>query len=136
MDEVRKVSNRMTATGAAGMFVGFFLAIRKGLPAVKTALTIGMNCAMIGTTCFGFERVSNVGLRRIMEQDYHEQLFMSHAIGGAMGGALLGGLFQRRFLPGIMVFTPAMIAVAFAEIKYEEARAARIKKFLEDKEKL
>ena len=132
--EVERVSNRMTVAGIAGVVVGAAMATRKGLPVAKTAFIMGANCAIVGTACFGLERVSNVALRQVMMDD-ERRLYYSHAIGGATGGGLVGALFQFRVIPGIIAFTPAMLMVALAEIKFEEARSERLSKYLKEIER-
>lgn len=136
-DEVLRVSNRMVMCSIAGLTVGAAMATRKGLPVIRTALVMGANSAMVGTACFGLERVSNLALRQVMNdnESKNTQLYISHAIGGAAGGALVGSLFQFRALPGLLAFTPLMVMVAYGEIKFEEARSARLAKLLQEIER-
>lgn len=108
-------------------------AVLKGRPVGKTAIAIAANWAVVSSTCFSVERVSNVALGHVMnEEDYNIRLYLSHAIGGAVGGSVLGYLFQARVMPGVMLFTPAMVVVAFGEIKFEQARKARLEKLLDE----
>ena len=134
MDEVQRVSNRMTVSFLGGLATGVAIALRKGLPVAKTAISIGASCAMVGTACFGLERVSNVALQQVVLTNNNDKtrLYISHAIGGAAGGGMVGYLYQFRVIPGIMLFTPAMLAVAFGEIKFEQARQARLQQLLEE----
>jgi len=146
LDELFRVSNRMTACGITGLTMGFLYSVGKGLPRISTATTIGMNCAMVGTACFGLERLSHIALQQIiilMDKDDGQSnnnnnkkenlLYTSHAIGGTFGGAFLGQLFQRRIIPGIVVFTPAMVAIAYVEIEYTKARDDRLRQVQEER---
>jgi hypothetical protein len=124
----------MVLCSMAGLTVGAAMALRKGLPVIRTSLVMGANCAMVGTACFGLERVSNIALRQVMndKENKNNRLYLSHAIGGATGGGLVGSLFQFRVFPGIAAFTPLMLMVAYGEIKFEEARSARIAELLQE----
>ena len=133
MDEVKRVANRMTIAFMSGLAGGSIYALMKGRPAGKIAVAVAANCAVVSTACFSLERVSNVALRQVLnEEDHNTSLYLSHAIGGAVGGSLLGYLFQFRAMPGFMLFTPAMVMVAFGEIKFEQARKVRLEKLLDE----
>ena len=41
----------------------------------------------------------------------------SHAIGGVLGGAYVGGLFTGKLVRGAAVFTPIMLLIAITEDK-------------------
>jgi hypothetical protein len=136
MDDVQRVANRMTVSFVTGMLGGSTMAMARGLPVRNTAFSMATSFAMVGTACFGLERVSNLAMRQVLssetKQDQNFQLYISHGLGGAVGGGLLGALFHFRAAPGILMFTPAMLAVAFGEIKFEEARQVRLQKMLEE----
>jgi len=53
-------------------------------------------------------------------------LFASHVAGGVVGGSLSGGLFQARPFAGMLLFTPIMVTVAFAEIQFVQLKRDRI----------
>ena len=138
MAQVSRVSNRVTLAGVVGVFIGAAMATRKGLPVARTALAMGANWAMVGTSCFVPERLSNLALGQVMNDDdesIHRRLYLSHAIGGAAGGGLVGSLFQFRVLPGVVAFTPLMLVAAHFEIKFEEARSERYAKLLQEIER-
>lgn len=90
--------------------------------------------ALVGTACFGFERLSNVAIRQMAtssQEDSNEQVFYaSHALGGMIGGGIAGALFQHRPIPGMLLCTPVMVGVAYAELCFEKERQERLRQLL------
>ena len=135
MDEVDRVAARMSLATLSGLLGGAALATYKGSPLLKTSISMAVSCALVGTACFGFERLSNVALQQFVDTTKDEQpeqrvLYASHALGGMIGGGIAGALFQRRPIPGMMLCTPIMVCVAFAEEKFEEERQERLRQLM------
>ena len=130
MDEVDRVAFRVSMAGLTGCVGGVSLATLKGYPMLQSAFTTATSCAMVGTACFGFERLANVAMRKVVdtrdEQTKTIVFYASHAIGGMIGGAITSTLFQRRPLPGMILCTPLMLGVAFAELSFEAERQKRL----------
>lgn len=134
MDEVDRVAGRVSLAALSGLLGGAALATYKGHPLPKTSVFMAVSCALVGTACFGFERLSNVTLRQFVDanddQSEKRLFYGSHALGGMIGGGITGALFQRRPIPGMMLCTPIMIGVAFAEQKFEEERQKRLRQLM------
>lgn len=137
MDEVDRVAGRVSLAAMAGLLGGVALATYKGHPLLKTSVSVAASCALVGTACFGFERLSNLALRQIIivnnntdEQTQQRVFYASHAIGGMIGGGITGALFQRRPLPGMALCVPLMVGVAYAEEKYAEERQERLRQLM------
>ena len=64
------------------------------------------------------------------EQVERTRLFMSHGMGGAVGGSLCGGLFKGRPLPGMLMLTPIMLGIAYGELRLQEYKKKRIKELM------
>jgi hypothetical protein len=91
--------------------------------------------AMVGTACFGLERLSNVIMRQVhVENNDNEQkqmtFYASHAIGGMAGGGITAAIFQQRPIPGMILCTPLMLGIALAEQMFEAAREKRLQEML------
>ena len=56
--------------------------------------------------------------------------YASHALGGMIGGGITGALFLHRPIPGMMLCTPVMIGVAYAELCFEKERQERLRQLL------
>jgi len=134
MEEVDRVAGRVLLAALSGLLGGAALATYKGSPLPKTSVSMAASCALVGTACFGFERLSNVALRQVVdtknEQIRERVFFGSHALGGMVGGGITGALFQHRPIPGMMLCTPLMIGVAFAEQMFEKERQERLRQQL------
>jgi hypothetical protein len=136
MDEVDRVAHRVTLSALAGLLGGASLATLKGSSIPRNALSMATSCALVGTACFGFERLSNVAMRQTVlaaensTSDNNERtstlLYASHAIGGMVGGGITGALFQHRPIPGMILCTPLMLGIALAEQAFETARKERL----------
>jgi hypothetical protein len=130
--ETERVASRMMLLGAAGFAGGAVRAIYSGSPVMRATFVAGTSCCMVGTAVFGAESLAYLAIQRINQatgskEAHGRDLLISHGVGGLCGGALVGGLFQHRVLPGMILFTPLMLGVAVAEIKFLEMRDARIK---------
>lgn len=138
MDEIDRVAARVSLAALSGLVGGAALATYKGSPLPKTSVSMAVSCALVGTACFGFERLSNVALQQVVvpmddknNDDTEKRLFYgSHALGGMIGGGIAGALFQHRPIPGMLLCTPIMIGVAFAEEKFQEERQLRLQQHL------
>jgi hypothetical protein len=140
MDEVDRVAHRVTLSALAGLLGGASLATLKGSSIPRNSLSMATSCALVGTACFGFERLSNVAMRQIVlaaennTSDNNENtstlLYASHAIGGMVGGGITGALFQHRPIPGMILCTPLMLGIALAEQAFETARKERLSEML------
>jgi hypothetical protein len=146
MDEIDHVANRVTNAALCGLVIGASIATYRGLP-FKTAFATSASCAICGTAAFGSERIVYNALNMFINPNdnssdgnsstssssfsasdgRHDRLWISHGIGGMIGGSLCGGIFQRRPMNGALLFTPLMLGVAWIEIrmqKYKEERLA------------
>ena len=126
-DELTHVSNRSTVAAVAGSVVGSSYAIFRGIPLRQTTIQSFVSSLMIGTACFGFERIVSVAIRGAggEEPETRTQRLISHGVGGFLGGGTVGFLYQMRPIPGMLLFTPVMLGVAFGEEKYESMREER-----------
>ena len=132
MDEVDRVAARVAISTVAGLTLGASIAIFKGAPIGRTAMSVSASCALAGTACFGTERVANTAIRRLSEGiEPTTRDFASHGIGGVVGGGIAGGLFQGRVLSGSLLFTPIMLAVAYGELRADEYKRERLNLLLD-----
>lgn len=137
MDQVDRVAGRVSLAALTGLVGGAAIATYKGHPLPKTCISTAVSFALVGTACFGFERLSTVVIRQLtmapssQEDPNTEQVFYaSHALGGMIGGGITGALFQHRPIPGMMLCTPLMIGVAYAELCFEKERKERLRQLL------
>jgi len=161
MDHIDHLAARVTATAMTGLFLGASLATFRGIPIPKTSLSVATSCALTGTACFTSERVAHYAINALVptssptvtiEQQQQQQqqqqdsnsttsytntqkrdlLFVSHALGGVIGGSICGGLFQRKPWGGMLLFTPLMLGVALMEMQFDELKRERIQSILKE----
>ena len=123
MEHVDRVAARVSLSAVVGFFASF--AFSRG-SLRSTALKVAGSCAIASTSLFGAERLAYALLQsqNVIEEP-SRLLLTSHAIGGAAGGSLNGLLYVRRPHVGLVVFTPIMIGVAFAEMEWENHKERR-----------
>ena len=137
MDQLDHVANRMTLAAISGLVVGASIATYRGSNIIRTAFSVSSSFALCGTACFGSERIAYNAIKLSFKPDsdyvryyglneHSKQLFLSHSIGGSVGGMICGGLFQGRLIAGTFLFTPLMLGVAIAEIAMSDYRGKRL----------
>lgn len=137
---------RVTASATAGLGCGAAYATYKGFPIAKTSLSAAVSCSLISTACFGVERIAYGILRRSglfvtetsrtsLANETHSAresmpspnlLYGSHALGGFLGGGVVGVLYQGSPLRGSILLTPIMLGIGQLEISLEKYKAERI----------
>jgi hypothetical protein len=126
MEEFDRVSNRVTLVGGMGAIAGVAIGMYKGHPLPRTSGLTAVSCALAGTACFGAERFVSLAGNRLLGLDrtlgHWERTFFSHVVGGSIGGALLGALYMRRPIRGVVFFTPVMMVVALGEVLFEDLK--------------
>jgi hypothetical protein len=137
---------RVTASATTGLACGAAFATYKGYPVPKTSLSAAASCALISTACFGMERFAygvlcrgNVLMREFNKADDGENsteatmstspniIYGSHALGGLLGGGIVGYLYQGNPFRGAIVLMPLMLGLSFVELYLDEYREHRIR---------
>mmetsp|Transcript_16136 Transcript_16136/g.26875 ORF Transcript_16136/g.26875 Transcript_16136/m.26875 type:complete len:175 (+) Transcript_16136:118-642(+) len=132
MEEVDRTAARVAISAVAGLTLGASIAIFKGAPIGRTAMSVSASCALAGTACLGTERVANNAIRLLSEgTEPTTRNFVSHGLGGAVGGGIAGGLFQGRVLSGSLLFTPIMLAAAYGELRADAYKRERLNQLLD-----
>ncbi|GAX18089.1 hypothetical protein FisN_25Hu065 [Fistulifera solaris] len=129
------LSKRVVVAGSVGSIVGVLQALYKGharLP--RTAALTMLSCALTATACFGSERFLYTTITEPLMGSTRNALLASHAAGGVVAGAWLGGLYLRRPLRGVVFFTPAMILLGYGEWQLRAVRK-HVEKEMREKEK-
>lgn len=129
-DHLDYVSSRVVISGGLGLLSGSFIALYRGHDSIfRTASRTGFSCALVGTACFSMERLAYIGVTQyLLKEHEREELYQnskkqyylklySHAIGGVLGGAYVGGLFTGKLMRGAFVFAPIMLLIAMTEEK-------------------
>ena len=163
--ELDHVTNRVILSTITGFFSGGSHAIIKGYPAPRASIQASISCALAGTACFGIERIvhtfvlpslltlsmnhdgakeqaqtqtqtqAQTQTQTQMQMTKKQSLYISHTVGGIIGGGLLGGIFQRRVGSGIMLFTPLMIGAAYGEIRFQLWKEDQIQQLIVKEQK-
>ena len=129
MDVLNHLSARVSLAAAFGAAAGVGTALHKGhhRPA-RTAGMMGLSFALSASACLTSERLVAVALDPsiILEksstkrQQSWEALLTSHAVGGFLGGGVLGFLYLQRPLRGVVFFTPVMLLIGTFEKLYQD----------------
>ena len=150
------IASRVTASAVTGLGCGAAYSSYRGFPIVKTTISTAFSFALVSTACFAMERVANVILTRssmlivdgksidsssnsggeissaaqpAVNSGLH---YGSHALGGLMGGGVVGFLFQGKPLAGALLMTPMMVAVGKIEASVDEYRTERLRQLVND----
>lgn len=149
------VAARVTASTAAGVGCGAVFATYKGFPVFRTSASAAFSCALVSTACFGMERLAHGGISQSLrllnkkpvpsERDSSDTSFAkqsaadqqlvygSHALGGILGGGIVGFLFQRKPMAGALLLTPFMLGVGKVEHSMNEYRTIRLQQLIEER---
>ncbi len=147
-DILDRIGNRVTVSTISGFLGGATYASYKGFPIVKTSASTAVSFALVSTACFVMERGANTILHRssalLFDDDSadkvidnnshydHNLLYGSHALGGLLGGCVVGFLFQGKPLAGALLLTPIMLGIGKIELSLEEYRRKRLRQLVED----
>ena len=160
IDEVLDhIGNRVTLSTILGIFGGATYASYKGFPIVKTSASTAVSFALVSTACFVMERGANAILHRssillvddagndketdndflygdassaFSASNIHQTKlhYGSHAIGGIMGGCVVGFLFQGKPLAGALLLTPLMLGIGKIELSLDDYRTKRLRQLV------
>lgn len=117
------LSKRVLLAGSVGSIVGVLHGMYKGharLP--RTAALTMLSCALSATACFGSERFFHQTMAQPLMGSTRNAVLVSHAAGGVVAGAWLGGLYLHRPLRGVVFFTPLMILLGYGEWQLQAVR--------------
>ena len=140
LDEVDHVSSRVGLCSAIGLVSGAAYSAYRGLPRRATSIKVCISWTLVGTALFTTERIGHVlfqgpitgggsgsgsssggstdGMNRRL-------VLTSHAFSGISGGGVLGYLYQRQPVRGMVVFTPIMLGVGFLELYSNDLKVKR-----------
>ena len=123
-------TSRVTCTTFTGVLVGLCFGTYKGLPLGPTTISMASSFALVSTACFIPERICYLSSFNIKpfgsEEEESRRLYMSHCVGGGVGGAVSGSLFRGKPLAGVFLLTPLMIGVAYGELRLQEYKRVRL----------
>ena len=134
MDEVDHVSSRVGLCSAIGLVSGAAYSAFRGLPRRATSIKVCISWTLVGTALFTTERIGHVlfqgpitggGGGGTSNSTNRRLVLTSHAFSGISGGAILGYLFQRQPVRGMVVFTPIMLGVGFLELYWNDKKSKR-----------
>lgn len=122
MEDVDYVASRAAVAGAIGGISGAALAVFRGHSIQMMATRIAGTWAMAATACIGTQRLTSMSGRHLLDVDEKSDAMLvgTHCAGGIFGGGLLGYLYIRKPIRGMIFLTPVMLMVALAEIRFEE----------------
>ena len=134
MDEVDHVSSRVGLCSAIGLVSGAAYSAYKGLPRRATSIKVCISWTLVGTALFTTERIGHVFFQRTITGSSgggtgngmnRRVVLTSHAFSGISGGGILGYLYQRQPVRGMVVFTPIMLGVGFLELYWNDLKVNR-----------
>lgn len=144
------VAARVTATALTGLGCGAAFATHKGFPIAKTSLSASLSCALVSTACFSMERLAfgiithvtplaemiteedKAGSSSIKLATHSTVIYSSHALGGVLGGAISGFLFQGNPFSGAFLLTPLMLCAGKMELSLADYKAERLRHLMKD----
>jgi len=148
LEQVDYVSARVKIFTGFGALGGVGTALFKGHPMGRTVLLTAVSCALTSTALFTGERIATAAWRMqsapnaTAQPDHNsrqpppsqavpdwEEILTTHAMGGVLGGSMLGYLYIRRPLHGALFFVPLMLLVGTGEKLFQDLRQERIQEY-------
>ena len=125
MNPAEHVANRVVVSAAAGGLWGYMQASVRGHLQGPSARLTALSCGIVGLVCFSAERLAFSGITRVIgtRNESIPRLYVllaSHSIAGTAAGALLGTIYQRRPINGIILCLPLMTLYGYGESKFQD----------------
>ena len=128
-DSLEHIATRVRISAVTGGVAGTLVGLYRGHHSVlRTSGLMSASCAMAGAACFATERIVN----SVMKDTSFQGRMVSHAAGGALGGAFLGFLYQQKPLRGVVFFTPLMVLICATEGSLQEMQRQRQEDYLRE----
>jgi len=125
MEHIDYVAARTAIAGLTGGLCGISVAIFRGHSILMLSSRMAGTWAMAATACIGSQRLCCVASRYLLQPSDEKSdamLVGTHITGGLTGGGLLGYLYLRKPMRGVIFFAPIMFMLSLAEILYEEQK--------------
>jgi len=125
MEDVDYVAARTVIAALAGGISGASMATFRGHNPITLASRMAGTWAMAATACIGSQRLFCAAAQYLIQpvdEKSDAMLVGTHTMGGIMGGGLLGYLYIRKPIRGMIFLTPVMLLVSLVEIRYEEQK--------------
>lgn len=155
LEQVDYVSARVKIFTGFGVLGGVGTALFKGHPMGRTVLLTAASCAMTSTALFTSERIATAAWRMqsvaphsatMLDNSLRqtppspavpdwEEMLTTYAMGGVLGGSMLGYLYIRRPLHGVLFFVPLMLLVGTFDKLFQDLRQERIQEYHKLKER-
>ncbi|GKY94083.1 hypothetical protein MPSEU_000374800 [Mayamaea pseudoterrestris] len=139
MEEVDRISLEVTLSAAMGALAGVGTSLYKGTPMIRTVGRTSLSCALTGTACFGAERCAALAARTFYERNYDSNewgdVMFSHAMGGLLGGSILGSLYIGKPAHGVVFFVPLMLLFGTGKKLFVDVREEAVNRMTRDREK-
>ena len=130
MEDLDRVTSRVSIAAVIGALAGTGTALLKGNPLRRTIAFTAFSCALTGTACFSAERGASIVSRHLFHRhgNQWDDVLACHSIGGAVGGAILGTLYIGKPLHGIVFFVPLMLLIGTGEKLFQDVREEQIQR--------
>jgi hypothetical protein len=134
MEYIDHTYRRIVLSFVTGLAAGAITATRRGLPLRNTTFIVGLNWGLVASVLSGTERLSYALLNQLpqlsLERD--RKLYASHTMGGFFGGSLLAVAYLKPPLTGGIAFTPVMLAIAWGENTFLDAKTRKLQEYLDN----
>lgn len=144
LQHIDHISNRVSGCAVTGLFVGASYSTLQGLPLAPTSISMATSFALVSTACFIPERIVYMSSFYFVPKAYGKEggeedlslerrtreetrVYISHGLGGVIGGGITGSIFKGKPLQGMLLLSPIMMFAAYGELWLQDYKRKRIK---------
>jgi hypothetical protein len=122
------MGKRVVAATALGGALGGCLATYRGHSISMVAPNMARTWALSATACTLTQQLALGVLSSVLQcsSDDTAAILVSHGLGGICGGSLLGYLYIRKPVRGIVFMAPIMLAIGMLELRHQERQKQKL----------
>lgn len=122
------MGKRVVAATALGGALGGCLATYRGHAISMVAPNMARSWALSATACTLTQQLALGVLSSVIPSSKNDTaaILISHGVGGICGGSLLGYLYIRKPVRGIVFMAPLMLAIGMLELRHQELQKRKL----------